>query len=87
MSDTAPIQQLHIGSAGPFLFTKLLMPALLAGAGSSSDKRARILFSASIAQSNYIAWDSLTDTPERKKTSANQRYGQSKLVGATSPYL
>jgi len=65
---------------GPFLFTKLLMPALLAGARSSSDKRARILFTASIAQSNSIAWDSLTDTPERMKMSPNQRYGQSKFA-------
>jgi hypothetical protein len=87
MSNTAPIQQLHIGSTGPFLFTRLLMPALLAGAQSSSDKRARILFTASIAQSNSIDWHSLTDTPERKKTSPNQRYEQSKFVGATSPYL
>jgi len=65
---------------GPFFFTHLLTPALLAGAQSSPDKKARVTFTASIVQTTSINWDSLTDTPARKKVSAKDRYGQSKFA-------
>jgi len=65
-------------STGPFYFTQLLMPAILAAAENSPDK-ARITFTSSSAQST-IKWDTLTDTPARKKTRPDQRYGQSKFV-------
>ncbi|KAI0072736.1 NAD-binding protein [Panus rudis PR-1116 ss-1] len=65
---------------GPFLFTKLLLPALLAGAAQSPDKKARVTFTASQAQANQIKYDTLTDTPARKKLGPDQRYGQSKFA-------
>lgn len=65
---------------GPFHFTQLLMPALIAGAESSKDKKARVTFTASIVQSKSIVWNSFTDTPARKKQCADQRYMQSKFV-------
>ncbi|KAG6812183.1 hypothetical protein H0H92_003988 [Tricholoma furcatifolium] len=64
---------------GPFYFTQLLMPALLAGA-QNSDQKSRVIFTSSIALSKGIDFDSLKDTPARKKVSADQRYGQSKLA-------
>ncbi|KAG6907099.1 hypothetical protein DXG01_010512 [Tephrocybe rancida] len=64
---------------GPFHFTQLLMPALLAAGGNSDDK-SRVVFTSSIALSKDINFDSLGDTPERKKVGADQRYGQSKLA-------
>ncbi|KDR69693.1 hypothetical protein GALMADRAFT_77276 [Galerina marginata CBS 339.88] len=65
---------------GPFYFTTLLMPALTAGAKQSPDGKARVTFSASIVQTKSINYDVMTDTPARKKMSADQRYGQSKFA-------
>lgn len=65
---------------GPFYFTKLLLPALLAAAQSSPDDKARVTFTASIVQTKGIKFDTLTDTPARKKMCADQRYGQSKFT-------
>jgi retinol dehydrogenase 12 len=56
------------------------MPALIAGAEKSPDKKARITFAASIVQTKGINFDSLKDTPQRKKMCADQRYMQSKFV-------
>lgn len=56
------------------------MPALFAAAESSPDKKARVLFTASIVQSDTIDFDTVKDTPARKKLSADKRYGQSKFV-------
>ncbi|KAG6853457.1 putative secondary metabolism biosynthetic enzyme [Blastosporella zonata] len=64
---------------GPFHFTQLLMPALLAAARHSDDK-SRVVFTSSIVLSKGINFDSLRDTPARKKVGADQRYGQSKLA-------
>ena len=71
-------------STGPFYFTQLLMPAILAAAENSPDK-ARIAFTSSSAQSTTIKWDTLTDTPARKKMRPDLRYAQSKLVCVNIP--
>lgn len=71
---------------GPFYLTQLLMSAILKAAESSPDK-ARVILTSSSVQ-NGVKWNTLTDTPARKKTSSAQRYGQSKLVrGCSSPVL
>ncbi|KAG5722760.1 hypothetical protein E4T56_gene7956 [Termitomyces sp. T112] len=64
---------------GPFHLTQLLMPALLAAA-RNSNKNARVIFTSSIALSKGINFDTLKDTPARKKIGASERYGQSKLA-------
>ncbi|EJD00113.1 NAD-binding protein [Fomitiporia mediterranea MF3/22] len=65
---------------GPFYFTQQLMPALLAAAENSPDKKARVLFTSSIVQSDDINFETTKDTPARKKMSASNRYGQSKFA-------
>ncbi|KAG6842881.1 hypothetical protein H0H93_003086, partial [Arthromyces matolae] len=55
------------------------MPALLSAAKNSGQK-SRVVFTSSIALSKGINFDSLKDTPARRKVSADQRYGQSKLA-------
>ncbi|KAH8101910.1 NAD-binding protein [Cristinia sonorae] len=65
---------------GPYYFTKLLLPALLAAAKSSPDKKVHVTFTASQAQEKQIKFDTLTDTPERKKLGPDARYGQSKMA-------
>ncbi|KNZ74067.1 hypothetical protein J132_08238 [Termitomyces sp. J132] len=64
---------------GPFHLTQLLMPALLAAA-RNSNTNARVIFTSSIALSQGINFDTLKDTPARKKIGASERYGQSKLA-------
>lgn len=67
-------------STGPYLFTKLLLPALFAGAAASLNGKARVSFTASQAQATEIKYDTLTDTEARKKFPPGQRYAQSKFV-------
>ncbi|KAJ3562160.1 hypothetical protein NP233_g9751 [Leucocoprinus birnbaumii] len=64
---------------GPFYFTQLLMPALLNGFKNSGTK-SRVVFTSSIVVAKGINFNTLRDTPERKKLSPDQRYGQSKLA-------
>ena len=66
--------------SGPYEFTKLLLPALLTAAAESPDRKAHVTFTASQAQSTDIKFDTLTDTPARKKMNPDKRYGQSKFV-------
>jgi retinol dehydrogenase-12 len=68
--------------SGHFYFTKLLIPALLAGAKSSSDGKARVLNVSSIAayMSSTFDLDMARDTAQRKKSSLTYLYSQSKLV-------
>jgi len=64
-----------------------LAPALIEGAKTSSDGKARITFAASIVQTKAISWDTLTDTPARKKLWPEWRYGQSKFVRGLRLYF
>jgi len=68
---------------GHFYFTKLLTPALLAGAASSPDGKARVVNTASSASLfvGGVDFNTLKDTPARKKRSPEILYSQSKLVG------
>ncbi|KAK7682530.1 hypothetical protein QCA50_014330 [Cerrena zonata] len=68
---------------GHFLFTKLLLPALLAGKQSSPDKHARVIAtSSSAAYFSTINYDTLRDGPARKKKGTQQLYAQSKFGNA-----
>lgn len=70
-------------TTGPFLFTQLLMPALLAGKASSPDEHARIVMTSSSAALVYtLNFDSFKDGPARRKMSTEQLYQQSKFVRA-----
>ncbi|EPQ57453.1 NAD P-binding protein [Gloeophyllum trabeum ATCC 11539] len=66
---------------GHFYFTELLMSALIAGAETSPDKKARVVTTSSFG--NYmvkgIDFASFRDGPERKKLGPQDLYSQSKL--------
>ena len=68
---------------GHFYLTKLLIPALLAGAQSSSDGKARVVNTSSAASLfvSGVDFNTLKDTPARKKRAPEMLYAQSKLVG------
>jgi NAD(P)-dependent dehydrogenase (short-subunit alcohol dehydrogenase family) len=80
---TAQGYDLSIGTnvLGHFYFTKLLIPALLAGSTSSSDGKARVVNISSVAA--YMAksfdLDMVQDLPQRMRSSPNYLYAQSKL--------
>ena len=67
---------------GPFLFTELLMPAMIAGAKSAPDHHARVIITSSSGAyaMSGIRWDVLKDGPERHKWDTVSLYYQSKLV-------
>ncbi|KAI1790008.1 NAD(P)-binding protein [Ganoderma leucocontextum] len=66
---------------GHFYFTELLMPALIAGAKTSPDGRARIVTtSSSGAYLGALNHGTFKDTPERRKLSKEDLYYQSKLA-------
>ena len=66
---------------GHYYFTMLLIPALVAGVKSSPDHHARVVTTASSgAYLDTIHWETLKDTPERKKRSTDYQYMQSKFV-------
>ncbi|KAJ2929742.1 hypothetical protein H1R20_g7319, partial [Candolleomyces eurysporus] len=69
---------------GHFYFTKLLLPALLKGAKSSPDGTARVVNTSSSASlfTSKINFDTLKDSPARRKSGTNQLYMQSKLGNA-----
>ncbi|KAI0642276.1 NAD(P)-binding protein [Trametes meyenii] len=65
---------------GHFYLTKLLMPALLRGAASSPDGRARVVATSSgYAYVGRMRLDTLADGPARRKVSTEDLYNQSKL--------
>ncbi|TFK84291.1 NAD(P)-binding protein [Polyporus arcularius HHB13444] len=65
---------------GHFYLTELLMPALLAGVVSSPDHHTRVVTtSSSGAYLGHIRWDTLKDSPARRKLRLEQLYYQSKL--------
>ena len=66
---------------GPFLFTELLMPALIEGVKTSPDHHARVIVvSSSGAYADVLHWDTFKDTPARRKMTDQMLYFQSKLV-------
>ncbi|KAI0953970.1 hypothetical protein AcW1_006721 [Taiwanofungus camphoratus] len=66
---------------GHFLFTELLMPALIAGKDTSPDHHARVITTSSSAAMMYtINWGSFKDGPARRKMSPSQLYSQSKFA-------
>ncbi|PPQ78745.1 hypothetical protein CVT25_010748 [Psilocybe cyanescens] len=75
------LRQLIPNLIGHFYFTKLLTPQLLAGAKSSPDGKARVVNTSSSAAAmvRSINFETLTDTPARKKRSLWMLYGESKL--------
>ena len=65
----------------PFLFTELLMPALIAGAKTSPDHHARVVTVSSVgAYMQTLDWDTFRDGPARRKLSTEDLYYQSKHV-------
>ncbi|KAG1777944.1 hypothetical protein EV702DRAFT_1098748 [Suillus placidus] len=65
---------------GHFYFTKLVMPALLAGAAQSPDGTARIVNTASNAHwFGSLDYNTFKDSPARKKKSPMSLYAQSKM--------
>ncbi|KAJ7153072.1 NAD(P)-binding protein [Mycena crocata] len=67
---------------GHFYFTRLLLPTLLATAASKG--LARVINTSSLSAEmsglkNGINFNTVTDTPERRKTPTNSLYAQSKL--------
>jgi hypothetical protein len=81
-SSCAQYKLLSVMYSGHFYFTKLLIPALLAGAKSSSDGKARVVNLSSVAayMSKALDLDIAGDTAQRKKSSLTYLYSQSKLV-------
>ena len=71
---------------GHFYFTKLLLPALEAGAKSSPDGHARVITTSSAGSYlGTISPETFKDGPPRRKRFTERLYFQSKLV--RTPYL
>ena len=72
---------------GHWYLTELLMPALIAGVETSPDHHARVITtSSSGAYQGTIKWDTLKDTPARRKQSTANLYYQSKFVSPSNAY-
>ena len=66
---------------GPFLLTKLLLPAFLKGKASSPDGHARIIVTSSAyAYLGHLDFETFKDGPTRRKLSTEELYNQSKLA-------
>ncbi|KAJ3804192.1 NAD-binding protein [Lentinula aff. lateritia] len=65
---------------GPFYLSKLLLPTMMATAEHPVTRAAHITFTSSVVQTTGIKWDTLKDTPERRKLGPDQRYMQSKFA-------
>ncbi|KIM45672.1 hypothetical protein M413DRAFT_24821 [Hebeloma cylindrosporum] len=80
---TADNYDLQFGTnvVGHFYFTKLLIPSLVAGAKSSADGKARVVNTSSSASllTSGVDFNTLKDTPARKKRTTTTLYAQSKL--------
>jgi len=67
---------------GPYVFTKRLLPLLIAGVKSSDDKHARVVNTSSSGQlfTDTIHFEALGDVPLRKQIGTAKMYMESKLV-------
>ena len=75
-----------IGHVGHWLFTKLLLPALIAATEASpSNEKSRIVTVSSSANylTNGLDFDAIADGPERTKYSELELYNKSKFVRST----
>ena len=74
---------------GHFYFTKLLLPTLLATAKIAPDGKVRIVNTSSLGHvfCSGIDFNTLKESPARKKKGPQFLYGQSKLVRFLSPTL
>ncbi|TBU29847.1 NAD(P)-binding protein [Dichomitus squalens] len=73
--------QFGVNVLGHFYLTELLMPALLAGKGSSPDHHARVVTTSSAA--SYLGtlhWETFKDGPARRRETTDALYNQSKLA-------
>lgn len=76
--------QWGVNIVAPFLLTKLLMPALIAGIRSSYDGKARVVTTSSMgAYFDVIHWNTFRPGPDRDKLSIESLYYQSKHVSTT----
>ncbi|EPS99625.1 NAD-binding protein [Fomitopsis schrenkii] len=79
---TADGYDLQFGTnvVGHFFFTKLLVPALIAGKETSPDHHSRIVTTSSGAAYGYtLNFDTFTDSPARRRMMTNTLYSQSKF--------
>ena len=69
-------------SSGHFYFTKLLLPALILGAKSSSDGNARVVTTSSAAHTlvRGLDFNTFKDSPARRNRLSIMLYCQSKFV-------
>lgn len=68
-------------ATGPYYFTQLLLPTLVATAKTTSDGKARIVTTASSGHHfGCLDFDTFKDTPERRTRGSNTLYCQSKFV-------
>ncbi|KZT64537.1 NAD(P)-binding protein [Daedalea quercina L-15889] len=66
---------------GPFLFTKLLMPTLLAGKETHPDHHSRVIMTSSSGAYLYtLNFDTFKDGPARRKMSTENLYFQTKFA-------
>ncbi|KAG5652886.1 hypothetical protein H0H81_003249 [Sphagnurus paluster] len=66
---------------GHYYLTTLLLPALLAGAKSSADGKARVVNTSSMAHiAGALDYNTFKDSPKRKKSSTMNLYNQSKFA-------
>ncbi|KAF8531486.1 NAD(P)-binding protein [Gautieria morchelliformis] len=73
--------QFGVNVLGHYHFTSLLLPALIAGAQSSGDGKARVvnLASSSHLLTNCLWWDTFEDGPARRSKNLMYLYNQSKF--------
>ncbi|EPS99564.1 hypothetical protein FOMPIDRAFT_1050592 [Fomitopsis schrenkii] len=75
--------QLMTNVIGPFFFTKLLLPAILAAKATHPDHHSRIITTSSSGAYLYtLNFDTFRDSPARKKMSTQNLYFQTKFANA-----
>ncbi|EPS99560.1 hypothetical protein FOMPIDRAFT_1030882 [Fomitopsis schrenkii] len=74
--------QLMTNVIGPFFFTKLLLPAILAAGSTHPDHHSRIITTSSSGAYLYtLNFDTFRDSPARKKMSTQNLYFQTNPTG------